>query len=86
MIVLRIDAEDTDVNAYEPVWIDGTVKGFCTSGGYSHHLGASLAFALVPRADVSPDLTAKVEILGQMRDARIMMQPEFDPEGRRLRG
>ena len=86
MIVLRIDAEDTDVNAYEPVWIDGTVKGFCTSGGYSHHLGASLAFALVPRADVSPDLTAKVEILGQMRDARIMMQPEFDPEGRCLRG
>ena len=85
MVMFEVEAQDADVNAYEPVWIDGAVQGFCTSGGYSHHTGKSIAYALVPRAAVTQDLTAQIEILGQMRAARRLTSPLFDPDGLRLR-
>jgi dimethylglycine dehydrogenase len=81
LVAFEVAAEDADAHAYEPVWIDGQVQGFVTSGGYSHHMGKSIAFALVPRALVSDTLTAQVEILGQMRAAQILPKPLFDPEG-----
>jgi dimethylglycine dehydrogenase len=28
-----VDVKDADVVAFEPIWIDGKVVGFCTSGG-----------------------------------------------------
>ncbi len=86
LVVFAVEADDTDVTAYEPVWIDGQVQGFCTSGGYSHHTDTSMAFALIPRALVQPDLQVEIEILGQMRPARLLSTPLFDPEGTRLRG
>ncbi|MEC3861157.1 FAD-dependent oxidoreductase [Mesobacterium sp. TK19101] len=85
LAVFEVDADDADVNAYEPVWIDGRVQGFCTSGGYSHHAGKSIAMALIPREKVAEGLEAQIEILGQMRSARLITQPLFDPDGARLR-
>ncbi|MBO9464875.1 FAD-dependent oxidoreductase [Tropicibacter sp. R15_0] len=85
-VAFEIEAEDADVNAYEPVWIDGKVQGFCTSGGYSHHLGKSIALALVPRALVSPDMKAEVEVLGNMCKATLLPEPLFDQSGARMRG
>ena len=38
-----VEAEDADVWADEPIWKDGKVVGFVTSGGYAHHVGASIA-------------------------------------------
>jgi dimethylglycine dehydrogenase len=85
MVMFEVEAQDADVNAYEPVWIDGKVQGFCTSGGYSHHMGKSIAYALVPRAAVTQSLTAQIEILGQMHVAHRLTSPLFDPDGLRLR-
>lgn len=85
-VAFEIEAEDADVNAYEPVWIDGKVQGFCTSGGYSHHLGKSVALALVPRALVSPGMKAEVEVLGNMCKATLLPEPIFDQDGARMRG
>ncbi|WP_135507443.1 GcvT family protein [Roseovarius aestuariivivens] len=81
----RVDAEDTDVTGYEPVWIDGTVRGFCTSGGYSHHTDTSIALALIPRDLVSDGLQVEIEILGDRRPATLLTTPLFDPDGARLR-
>ncbi|SNR59045.1 GcvT family protein [Puniceibacterium sediminis] len=81
-----VDADDTDVNAYEPIWIDGTVQGFCTSGGYSHHSGKSVALGLIPRDLVRDGLAVQIEILGQMRDATLVDTVLFDPDGARMRG
>jgi dimethylglycine dehydrogenase len=86
LAVFEVDALDTDVNAYEPVWIDGSVQGFCTSGGYSHHAGKSIALALIPRAKASEGLEAQIEILGDMRPARLITKPLFDADGARIRG
>ncbi|WP_299921466.1 FAD-dependent oxidoreductase [uncultured Pelagimonas sp.] len=86
LVAFEVDAIDTDVNAYEPVWIGGKVQGFCTSGGYSHHLGKSIALALVPRAMVSEDMKAEIEILGKMCKSRLLTAPLFDANGDRMRG
>ena len=75
LIIFEVDALDADVVAYEPVFINGTVQGFCTSGGYSHHSKKSIAFALVPRAAVTDDLQAEIEILGQLRPAKRLLEP-----------
>jgi dimethylglycine dehydrogenase len=86
LVTFVVDAEDADVTAYEPVFINGEVAGFCTSGGYSHHLGQSVAYALVPRASVTDDLEVEIELLGKRRKARRATESGFDPEGARLRG
>ena len=86
LVAFEVDADDADVNAYEPVWIDGQVQGFCTSGGYSHHAGKSIALALIPRDKAGPSLVAEIEVLGQMRRATLLTEPLFDGNGARMRG
>ena len=79
LVIFEVDAPVADVVAYEPVFINGTVQGFCTSGGYSHHAEKSIAFALVPRAAVTDDLQAEIEILGQLRPAKRLLEPLLLP-------
>ena len=86
LVAFEVEAEDADVVAYEPVWIDGLVKGFCTSGGYSHYADKSIALALVPREHAVAGQEAEIEILGQMRRARVITTPLFDADGARMRG
>ena len=84
--MFEVDALDADVVGYEPVWIDGAVKGFCTSGGYSHYAQKSIALALIDAGSASDDLQAHIEILGEMRAARRILEPLFDADGARMRG
>ena len=85
-VVFEVDADDADVVAYEPVFIDGKVQGFCTSGGYSHHAGKSIALALIPRALATEDLEVEIEIMGQLRKAKRITTPLFDPDATVMRG
>ena len=85
-VVFEVDADNADVTAYEPVFHNDAVVGFCTSGGYSHHAGKSIAFALVPRDIVTDDLTVEIEILGSRRKAKRIETPLFDADGAVLRG
>ena len=82
---LEVDALDADVVAYEPIWIDGKVRGFCTSGGFSHHAQKSVALGFIPTELASEGLEVEVEILGEMRPARIISTPLFDPDGAIMR-
>ncbi|WP_322865747.1 FAD-dependent oxidoreductase [Aquicoccus sp. G2-2] len=86
LCAFAVEAEDADVHGYEPIWIDGAVKGFCTSGGYSHHAGQSIALGLIPRANAADGLAVEIEILGEMRPARLITTPLFDADGARMRG
>ncbi|MEW9920718.1 FAD-dependent oxidoreductase [Marimonas sp. MJW-29] len=86
LVAFEVDADDADVHGYEPIWLDGTVVGFCTSGGYSHYAGKSIAQGFVPRDRATNDLTVEIEILGQMRPARRLVTPLFDADGARMRG
>jgi dimethylglycine dehydrogenase len=86
LCAFEVEAEDADVVAYEPVWVEGKVVGFCTSGGYSHYAGKSIAQALIPREMAREGLAVEIEILGQMRPARLITEPLFDADGARMRG
>ncbi|MFQ6552374.1 GcvT family protein [Aestuariibius insulae] len=85
LVPFKVEADGADVVADEPIWIDGRVQGFCTSGGYSHHSDTSVALGLVPTETAKPGLTAEIEILGQMRPAVMLTEPLFDPDGSRMR-
>ncbi|MEP1587144.1 MAG: FAD-dependent oxidoreductase [Tateyamaria sp.] len=81
-----VDADDADVQGYEPIWLDGAVVGFCTSGGYSHHAQLSVAQGFLPTQSIKDGLEVQIEILGQMRPARLVTTPLFDVDGARMRG
>ena len=86
LCAFEVDADDADVNAYEPIWLGGEVVGFCTSGGYSHHAGKSIAQGFVPLDQAHNGLEVKIEILGKMCNARLITTPLFDADGARMRG
>ncbi len=80
-----VDAADADVVAYEPIWVGEKVVGFCTSGGYSHWTGQSVALGFLP-ADLADTAEAEIEILGERRKARRIDGPLWDADGARMRG
>lgn len=86
LCIFDVNAQDADVVAWEPVWIGDKVAGFCTSGGYSHWLKKSLAFALVDQEMFNDADVAEVEILGERRSMKRLQEPIFDGQGMRLRG
>ena len=87
--VVEPDPDDpADVIGDEPIWHDGSVVGWVTSGAYAHYCRASLALGYVPTAlaDGPDDGPFEIEIIGRRRPARIQRGPILDPEGRRMRG
>ena len=54
--VVEPDPDDpADVIGDEPVWHDGAVVGWITSGGYGHHVKQSIALGYVPTELATPD-------------------------------
>ena len=85
-LTMVVDAEDADVLGDEPIWHDGRVVGWVTSGGYAHWADKSLAMGYVPRQLIQEDDGFAIEIIGSRRPARPQRTPLFDPEGARMRG
>jgi dimethylglycine dehydrogenase len=86
-VSMVIDASDADVLGDEPIWCQGRVVGWVTSGGFGHFVEQSLAQGYIPVALANEAASGgfEVEILGERRQARIITQPPFDPEGTRMR-
>ena len=82
-----VEAGDADVIGDEPIWHDGKVVGWITSGGYGHHVDASLAQGYLPKdlAALGSDGAFEIEIIGERVKARIITQPLFDPRAERMR-
>ena len=85
LVLLRVDADDADAGAGDPIRHDGRLVGEVTSGGYGHHVGASLALAYVEREAAAARPGVHVEVLGDSRPAEILAEPPYDPAGSRLR-
>ena len=86
LVSFVVDADDADVVAWEPIWLDDAVVGFCTSGGFSHFTGLSVAQGFLPADRVVDGMAVEIEILGQRRPARVHLAPLFDADGARMRG
>ena len=75
LVTLVVDAADADAIGDEPVWHDGQVVGWVTSGGYGHCVGKSIALAYVPASLADAANGFEVEILGERRAASLTVQP-----------
>jgi dimethylglycine dehydrogenase len=87
-LVVEPDPDDpADVIGDEPIWHGGEVVGWVTSGGYGHHVKASIALGYVPAglAAADRDDGFEIEIIGRRRPARLQREPLFDPQGLRMR-
>ncbi|MDJ0685704.1 MAG: FAD-dependent oxidoreductase [Alphaproteobacteria bacterium] len=85
LVLFDIEAADADVINDEPVFQNGSVVGWVTSGGYAHHIGKSVALGYVPSALAGSTDSFEIEIMGEMRPASILADPPFDPAGARMR-
>jgi dimethylglycine dehydrogenase len=85
LVSLVVDADQVDAHRDEPIFCDGTCVGFVTSGGYGHYAEKSVAMGYVPAALAASDADFQIEILGEMRLARIQQRPLFDPTGGRMK-
>ena len=81
LVTLEVDAQDADASGYEPVWKAGRRVGFVTSGGYGHHVGKSLAMALVDVEHAQVGEALHTHVVGVERGARIIASSPHDPGG-----
>jgi dimethylglycine dehydrogenase len=76
---------DADASGDEPIWHDGKVVGWVTSGGYGHRIGRSLALGYIPVSLAAANDGFEIELLGSRRSARREPQPPYDAAGSRMR-
>jgi len=89
LVMFRVDVDKdkpADVLGDEPVFHNGEVVGWITSGGYAHYSGVSLALGYIPSALAAEGTTGfEIEIIGNMRPAHLQLEPVLDPSGSRMR-
>ena len=86
LVTFIVDAKDADVVAWEPIWLEGAVVGYCTSGGYAHFSQKSVALGFLPADKIKDGLECEIEILGERRRAVVHLAPLWDGDGARMRG
>ena len=85
LCVFEVEADDADVVGYEPISLRDKVVGFCTSGGFSHHTGKSIAFGFLPTSEINDNTEVQIEIMGRQKPAKILTTPIFDTDNSRMR-
>ena len=85
LLSFEVDAADADAIGDEPIWHDGTVVGWVTSGGYGHTVGKSLALGYVPAELAQSAGQFEIEIIGERRAARRLDGAAVDAQGTRMR-
>ena len=86
LAAFSIDAGDADASGDEPIWHDGQVVGWVTSGAYGHRVQRSLALGYIPRALATETEGFEIEIIGERRKATRAALASYDPDGARMRG
>jgi dimethylglycine dehydrogenase len=85
LVTFTVDATTADAIGDEPVWHDGKVVGWITSGGYGHCVGQSIALGYVPKALATAANGFEIEILGERRAAQVQQHALYDPAGLKMR-
>jgi dimethylglycine dehydrogenase len=85
LVSFAVDAREADAVGDEPIWHEGKVVGWVTSGAYGHSVQRSLALGYVPAALARATSGFEIELLGERRKAMRQDAAAFDPSGTRMR-
>ena len=85
LATFAVEAGDADASGDEPIWHDGKVVGWVTSGAYGHRVQRSLALGYIPVALGTATDGFEIEIIGERRPATRQSLPVYDPDGSRMR-
>ncbi len=91
-MLLQFQLNDPEPLLYhnEPIWRDGEMVGYLTSGSYGHHLGAAIGLGYVPRRAREPmeqmeRARYEIEIAGTRVGARASRRPLYDPRAQKVK-
>jgi dimethylglycine dehydrogenase len=85
LLAFKVLGADADALGDEPIWHDGRVVGWVTSGAYGHRVKQSLALGYVPEALASAVSGFEIEIIGARYGAQPLAEPPYDADGSRMR-
>ncbi len=85
LATFAVEANDADAIGDEPIWRDGRVIGWVTSGGYGHCVGKSLAMGYIEKEHAEAETGFEIEIIGERRPAIRLAAPAYDPAGTAMR-
>ncbi len=91
MRLLQFKLTDPEPLLYhaEPVYRDGELAGYLTSGSYGHHLGAAMGMGYVPCAgEKLADVLAssfEIDVAGTRVKAEASSKPFYDPTSERVK-
>ena len=73
----------------EPILRNGESVGYLSSGGYGHHVGASIGMGYVPCKGESVaellDSTFEIDVMGTCVKAEAQLKPFYDPKSERVK-
>ncbi|MDR7127214.1 FAD-dependent oxidoreductase [Pseudotabrizicola sp. 4114] len=85
IVTLEVEATNADATGYEPVWHEGALVGFVTSGGFGHTVGKSLALAMIDRSVAEAETRVSLHIVGEEVPAKVIAASPYDPAGLAIR-
>ena len=85
LVTMVMETDDIDVTHDEAIFHNGECVGYVTSGGFAHHVQKSVALGYVPTALAKDGEAFEIELLGEMKPAKIVAEPLYDPTGERMR-
>ncbi len=77
--------DDADPHGDEPVFKEGKLVGRATAGAYGHAVGRTFSMAYIETAHCEIGNEFEIEVLGEMKHARIVEESPYDPENLSLR-
>ncbi|MEE8535865.1 MAG: aminomethyltransferase family protein, partial [Kiloniellales bacterium] len=90
--MVQFALEDPEPLLYhnEPVWRDGEMVGYLTSGNYGHHLGRAIGLGYVSHPDgVDADFVKsgryEIEVACERFPAQASLRPLYDPKAERVK-
>jgi 4-methylaminobutanoate oxidase (formaldehyde-forming) len=91
LVMFRLKAPEPVLFHEEPIWLDGRLVGYISSGAYGFTLGASVGMGYVHNPDgVTADLVAsgqwEIEIACERHEAEASLKAFYDPGGDRVKG
>lgn len=90
LVAFKLDDPDAMLHGHEPIFRDGKVVGWVTSGGYGHSLGASVGLGYVGCAEAADaagllNVAFEIEIAGARFAAAASLDPLYGPDNAHMR-